>query len=365
MSFINKFFGTILGFFDQITGHYLLALLIFALLVKIIMLPFGIKQQKTSIKQAHVRPREMAIRAKYKGRTDQPTQQKMQQEIMDLYQKEGYSPMSGCLPLLIQMPILLILYNVVISPLKYICGYTEEMLNVIATHLANAGTAISGLKDGVFTGRDIDLVKHLTESNVDGINEALTAAGHAAIDLAELPNLSLFGDPTALAIQPSFLSILVLIPILNFGITLLSMFINKKLTFQPMQEQQGNMLVMNIVMAGMTAFIAFQVPAAIGIYWLFNSILGIIQQLILAKTMPLPRFTEEEYKAAIREYAGKGASKKETVQKTRAALARPLDEDEYADLGDYHSVYDEKPVIEEPAPTNDSVVGKAPLKKKK
>ena len=143
------------------------------------------------------------------------------------------------------------------------------------------------------------------------------------------------------------------------------MFINKKLTFQPMQEQQGNMLVMNIVMAGMTAFIAFQVPAAIGIYWLFNSILGIIQQLILAKTMPLPRFTEEEYKAAIREYAGKGASKKETVQKTRAALARPLDEDEYADLGDYHSVYDEKPVIEEPAPTNDSVVGKAPLKKKK
>ena len=81
MNVINKFFGTILGFFDQITGHYLLALLIFALLVKIIMLPFGIKQQKTSIKQAHVRPREMAIRAKYKGRTDQPTQQKMQQEV--------------------------------------------------------------------------------------------------------------------------------------------------------------------------------------------------------------------------------------------------------------------------------------------
>jgi hypothetical protein len=143
------------------------------------------------------------------------------------------------------------------------------------------------------------------------------------------------------------------------------MFLNKKLAFQPMQDQQNNMLVMNIFMAGMTAFIAFQVPAAIGIYWLFNSILGIAQQVILAKTMPLPKFTEEDYKAAIREYAGKSATKKETLQKTKAALSRPMDDDEYADLGDYHSVYDEKPVIEEPAPSNDSVVGKAPLKKKK
>ena len=369
MDFIYKFFGTILGFLEQITGHYLPALLIFALFVKLIMLPFGIKQQKNSIKQAMVRPKEMAIRAKYKGRTDQPTQQKMQQEVMELYQQEGYNPMSGCLPLLIQMPILIILYNVVISPLQHICRYTKDMLNVIANYLAGQGLSVDGLKDGVFGGRDISLIQHI-EANITGINEALVANGFDAINLADIPNFGMFGNATALAVQPSekIFSLLLLIPLLNFGFTMLSMHLNKKLTFQPMQDQQmqqGNMKFMNIFMAGMTAFIAFSVPAAIGIYWMFNSILGILQQVALAKAMPLPQFTEEDYKAAEREYAGKAATKRETVQRTKVALARPMDDDEYADLGEYHSVYDEKPAIEEPAPTNESVVGKAPLKKKK
>ncbi len=369
MDFIYKFFGTILGFFEQITGHYLPALLIFALIVKLIMLPFGIKQQKNSIKQAKVRPKEMAIRAKYKGRTDQPTQQKMQTEVMELYQQEGYNPMSGCLPLLIQMPILIILYNVVINPLKHICGYTADMLNTVANYLFGQGITVEGLKDGIFNGRDISLIQHI-EAHLGGINEALSAANLEQIVLEDIPNFGMFGNPTALAVEPGdhIWSLLLLIPLLNLGFTLISMWVSRKLTFQPMQDQQmqqGNMKFMNIFMAGMTAFIAFGVPAAIGIYWMFNSILGILQQVVLAKTMPLPKFTEEDFKAAEREYAGKAATKRETMQRTKAALSRPMDEDEYADLGDYHSVYDEKPVIEEPKPTNDSVVAKAPLKKKK
>ncbi len=370
MDFINSFFGKILGFFDQITGNYLLALLIFALLVKLIMLPFGIKQQKNSIKQAKVRPKEMAIRNKYKGRNDQPTQQKMQQEVMELYQQEGYNPASGCLPLLIQMPILLILYNVVISPLKHICQYSVEQINAIATYFANQ-PGISGItvKDGVFSGRDIDLIKYITEEAIPGLSTFVNETCGGEIDFGLLPNFGLFGDNTALAMAPNsegILSPFILIPILSFAFTMLSTIISRKLTFQPMQnEQMGNMKFMNIFMAGMTAFISYGVPAAIGIYWMFNNILGILQQIILAKTMPLPKFTEEDYKAAEREYMGKAATKKETVQRTKAALSRPMEDDEYADLGEYHSVYDEKPEIEEPAPTNDSVVNKAPLKKKK
>ncbi len=367
MNFIYKFFGTILGFFEQITGHYLIALLIFALIVKLIMLPFGIKQQKNSIKQAKVRPKEMAIRSKYKGRTDQPTQQKMNQEVMELYQQEGYNPASGCLPLLIQMPILLILYNVVISPLKHICGYSVDMINKIADYLVGQGVSGITVKEGVFSGRDIDLIQHLDEHLV-GINEALSSAGLDTILLEDIPNFGLFGNPTALAVSPSakFWSLLLLIPILNFGFTMLSTFISKKITFQPMQEQQqaGSMKFMTIFMAGMTAWIAFGVPAAIGLYWMFNNILGILQMVILAKTMPLPKFTEADYKAAEREYAGKAATKKETLQRTKAALSRPMEDDEYADLGDYHSVYDEKPEPTEEAPSGNSAIGKAPLKKK-
>ena len=365
MNAILKFFGNLLSIFDSFTGSYLLALFIFALLVKLILLPFGIKQQKNSIKQAMVRPKEMAIRNKYKGRNDQRTQQKMQTEVMELYQQEGYNPAAGCLPLLIQLPIILILYKVITNPLQYICGYSSDMVNKIAVYLNEIGTSGISVKDGVFSGYDINLISHL-KTNLEGINIALGDLGH--VDLSVIPNFSFFGlgGTDYLAATPStdIFSLLLLVPALNCIFTLLSTHVTKKLTFQPMQnESQGSMRGMNIFMTAMTTFIAFTVPAAIGIYWLFNNLLGMLQQFILAKAIPLPKFTEEDYKRAERELLGKSANKKETVQKTRAALARPMDDDEYADLGDYVSVYDERPVEEEP--DGKSAIDKAPLKKNK
>ena len=102
---INIPFGYVLKFCNKIVGNqYIFALLIFAIIIEIVLLPFGIKQQKNSIKQAKLRPKEMAIRKKYAGRDDQPTKQKMTQEIQELYQKEGYNPMGGCLPMHLPLP---------------------------------------------------------------------------------------------------------------------------------------------------------------------------------------------------------------------------------------------------------------------
>ena len=368
MSAIYNFFGKLLSFFNSFTGSYLLALFIFALLVKIILLPFGIKQQKNSIKQARVRPKEMAIRNKYKGRTDQRTQQKMQTEVMELYQQEGYNPASGCLPLLIQLPIILLLYKVITNPLQYICGYSTDVINKVASCLTDIGVGTFVNDKGVFSaGYDIKLISHI-EEHIAEINSALAGANLDVINTNIFPNFSFFGfgGNTYLAVEPStkIFSLLLLVPALNCVFTLLSTYVTRKLTFQPMQnDSQGSMKVMNIFMTAMTTFIAFTVPAAIGIYWLFNNILGMLQQLILAKTMPLPKFTEEDFKRAERELAGKSANKKETIQKTRVALARPMDDDEYADLGDYVSVYDERPAEEEP--DGNSTIEKAPLKKNK
>ena len=364
---ILKFFGSLLSIFDSVTGSYLLALFIFALLVKLILLPFGIKQQKNSIKQAKVRPKEMAIRNKYKGRNDQRTQQKMNTEVMELYQQEGYNPASGCLPLLIQLPIILILYKVITNPLQYICGYTSDMINKIAMHLNSLGITSITVKDGVYSGYDIKLISHFRD-NLDGLNEALGELGQ--IDMSAIPNFSFFGlggsDYLAMTPNDNIWSLLLLVPILNFGFTWLSTYVTRKLTFQPMQDQQtqGSMKFMNIFMAGMTTFIAFTVPAAIGIYWLFNNLLGMLQQFILAKAMPLPQFTEEDFKRAEKEYNGK-AGKKEIVYKTKAALSRPMDDDEYADLGEYVSVFDERAEETEQEPSGQSAIEKAPLKKNK
>ena len=86
--FILKPIGSYLAWLDSWTGSYMIALLIFAITIEILLLPLGIKQQKTSIKQAKLRPKEMAIQKKYAGRNDKVTMQKMQQEIMELRQKE-------------------------------------------------------------------------------------------------------------------------------------------------------------------------------------------------------------------------------------------------------------------------------------
>ena len=113
---INIPFGYLMRFFCSFTNNnYAISLFLFAICVKIVMLPLSIKQQKNQIKGAKLRPKIMAIEKKYAGRNDRPTLQKKQNEIMELQQKEGYSPLSGCLPLLIQLPIIMALYNIEIG----------------------------------------------------------------------------------------------------------------------------------------------------------------------------------------------------------------------------------------------------------
>ena len=111
LDWLYELLGTMLYWFSNLfAGKYVFGLLLYALIFKLLFLPFAIKQQKNQIKMAMLAPKIELIKAKYKGRTDQPTMQKQQQEIMELQQKEGYNPMAGCLPLLLQMPIIIFLY---------------------------------------------------------------------------------------------------------------------------------------------------------------------------------------------------------------------------------------------------------------
>ena len=363
---IYKFFGMILSFFSNVTGgYYLFGLFLFALLVKVILLPFGIKQQKTSIKQAKIRPKEMAIRKKYRGRTDQKTQQKMQSEVMDLYAREGYSPMAGCGPLLVQFPILIILYNVIINPLKYICGWSGEQIKVIAETL--------NLADKVkeFSSRDIGLIQYLNEaSNELMVNNALTAAELETVDFAAIPDFTM--GIFDLSMNPTWTSILIIVPILTFVFQFLAAKITRKFTFQPMQNDQATnstMKIMDIFLPGMMTAIAFGVPAAIGIYWMFNNILGVIQTIALHKAMPIPAYTEEDVKAAEKELSGKAYKAKYPAPEAGAKRSLHYidfdDEEEIADLGEYESIYDKTPEEREKAAEAKEEKEEVPEKQKK
>ena len=306
MDIINVPIGWALKFFSGIcNNNYILAILLFSIVVEVLMtLIFGIKQQKNSIKQARLRPKEMAIRKKYAGRDDKPTQQKMTMEIQELYQKEGYNPMGGCLPLLIQFPLLIAMYTIVVNPLKYICGLNDEAVSQIATVLG------------------VDLAKNNTMGLLGGIiDKGYEAFAHVEGFSREIfdnmPNLKAFGGALDLSITPKdcmnleslknpALWLVAAVPVLTFLAYFFSMKITRKFSYQPMDSAQQAQMgcsnkVMDIVMPLFSVFIAFGVPAALGVYWIFKSILGVVSKVILYYAIPLPTFSEEDYKAAEKE----------------------------------------------------------------
>ena len=137
LDFIAIPLGWIIRVCYSLVNNYFLALLLFAIVMQILLLYFSIKQQKNNVQQAKLAPKTAAIRKKYAGRNDAQTQQKMQEELQAMYQKEKYSPFGGCLPLLIQMPILFALYNVVMNPLRYITGISADTIAQIQTHMTD------------------------------------------------------------------------------------------------------------------------------------------------------------------------------------------------------------------------------------
>ena len=323
--------GVFLRWLTNLTaGNYVFALFFFALVVEILMLPFGIKQQKNSQKQAKLRPKEMAIRKKYAGRNDQVSQRKLQEDIQRLYQEEGFNPMSGCLPLLIQMPIILALYNLVIDPMKYVLGLAPGLTNALATYCTTARAAGGlGMSIAANSRGSIELLSQLSAENLAGLREFafFNNAGACADALTNVPvpNFNLFG--LNMGIIPSITdpSWLWLIPVLTFVVYFASGKLMRKFSYQPtVQDQQTGCSnsMMDIGMPLMSVYITFIVPAAVGVYWIFKSIISTVTRFITNKVMPLPVCTEEDIKAAERELKGK--RKAEDKSSAAAATGRPV-----------------------------------------
>jgi len=300
-------------------GSYIGGICLFAVIVELLMLPLAIKQQKNSIKQAKLRPKEMAIKKKYAGRDDQVTKQKMSQELQELYQRENVNMAAGCLPLLIQLPIVLALYRIVIDPLYYVLGQSSALSNALFKFFT-ASPAAGGLGKTITDSRGtITMLSELTADNLAGIKDFMYFGnGGEIFDKLEgiiprMPDFTL--GNVNLGLNPSFDGnyILLLVPVLTFIVYFFSMRLNKKMTYQPqaMQDQQTacSGWLMDIYMPGMSTFFAFMVPALVGIYWMFKSVISTLRQFIVCKIMPYPQFTEEDYRAAEREYAGKAPRK--------------------------------------------------------
>ena len=320
-------------------GSYIVGICLFAIVIEILMLPFSIKQQKNSIKQATLRPKEMAIKNKYKGRNDQPTMQKMQAEIQELYQRENFSPYSGCLPLLIQLPIVMALYNIVMDPLYYSLGVSKNIINALTTFVT-ASPAAGGLGMNLSSNRgSIELLASLNKSGeniIDALGNfqyySFSEAAKDSLDKAVgmIPNFNIgnlnFGMTPSVDNLSGGYWVLMLVPVLTFVTYFLSSKINRKFMYQPAtndgvdaRQQACSNSMMDVTMPAMSAFFTLAVPAVVGVYWAFRSWIGLLKSFIMSRIMPLPKFTEEDYKAAEREMAGRVKKKINKESKTKSS----------------------------------------------
>lgn len=356
LTWIGKFISLITKVMPW--NSYILALFIFAIVIELLMLPFSIMQQKNQRRQAMLRPKEMAIRKRYAGRNDQATQQKISQEIQELYQKEQYNPMQGCLPLLLQLPIIMALYSIVINPMKYVIGMGGTFVNFVSTYMtetlgekvASNGTIgfISTFKD-VISSRGVEAFEGVKTACANG-NEVYSQIEALAESTKEINlnigPLNMGYIPSVSPISPIYYWLLA-IPVLTFLVYFFSSKITRKFTYQPTQSTSNDpqtacsTKMMDWMMPLMSVWMTFIVPAAVGIYWMSKSIIGMVRQIIMSKVMPMPQFTEEDYKAAEREYAGKHPQKvKKSENAGKVRSLHHIDDEDYDEQGNYAPVQD-------------------------
>ncbi|HWR30819.1 MAG TPA: YidC/Oxa1 family membrane protein insertase [Negativicutes bacterium] len=279
--YIGMPFGYLFKFIYGITGHYLTALLVFGVIVKLVLLPLSIHQQKTMVGRAKLAPQEKAIREKYKNKSDEKSAAQMNQEIMGLYTKNGQSLLGGCLPMLIQMPILFSLYAIITKPLTYICGLSPTIVSALETRMHSMLQTKGTLSQ-------IQIISHL-QNNLPAF---LDLTGNIA-----LPQFTVLGGLIDLSQTPSITapSWVLLVPLLTFLSSFLVMQIRQKLNPAEMPEKMNetaqSMKLMQYIMPLTSVWIAFSVPAIIGVYWIMQSILDVMILFVLSKFYPYPQKT--------------------------------------------------------------------------
>lgn len=263
-------FGIFLKYLYDLTGNYGWALIIFTVVVNLLLMPLSFKQQKSTIAMQRIQPKMTEIQKKY-----QYDQEKQSQEMMKLYKEYNINPLSGCLPLLIQLPIIIILYQAVLKPLTYMFGPSQGFTPEVVTQLLEAGKAIIGKNT-------------ITEMQLFSIVDQL---GNLWPQGAEVINFNFFGLPLEQTASFSVPSVLWIIPALCALTTYASTAITTKMAGNNNANNNAenptanSMKTMNTFMPIMTAFIAFSLPAALGFYWTVGNIVRMGQQIYMNFTM--------------------------------------------------------------------------------
>lgn len=288
--FLYSIFGFLFRILYQFINNYGLALLIFTLFFRLILLPSTIHQQKSSAKTVRLQPKLKRIREKYQDYAPAERNQKIQEETSELYQREGYNAMtSSCMPLLVQLPILWGLYGVVREPLKYVLEIPSELVETLSsvakTTLGLTGNSAAYAESAAIANLDQILLKipataaKYPEAIERIRNFDFTVFG---VDLGAIPQFSTLKNLGSASTEAK---VLLLIPLLSFATSMLSSVLTqvRQKKSNPEMENAQMMGCMMLTMPLMSLWFTFQFPAGMGMYWILSNILAFFQTLILGK----------------------------------------------------------------------------------
>ena len=261
INFIAEILGALIRLIYNIVGqNYGLSIIIFTILTKVLLFPITYKQSKAMDEMSKLGPIEKEIREKYKG-----NKEKMSEELMKAYEEHKVNPMGGCLPLLIQLPIIIAMFYIVKQPLTYIMQMPKEQLQEYTQEYLG--------KEEV-TDNDIKAYEIQVADKNDLINMEF-----AGLDFGDVPSKAFSKNAEEKA---SYISLL--IPVLSLILSLIQTKINQK-SNKMTEEQLEQQKTMNLMMPIMSAYISYIMPLALGVYWLLGSVLQIITQFIINKML--------------------------------------------------------------------------------
>ena len=313
-------FGYLLDWLYTFTNNYGLALILFSLIVKLVLLPMSVKSKKSMLKMSRLSPQVKALEAKYGD-----DKQKYQLAVQQMYKEEGVSMGGGCLWSFIPLIILLPLYYVIREPITYMMHNSRSISEAIVAFIQASGENLG--KNSYYA--------------------QLAAAGHIGDYMEELKSLAVTANANLQAMNFQFLGIdlaaiptfrfwdcegwseigLFLIPVVSAGLQAVSMWISQKMNNQVATNADGEQdadaaktanqtnATMMLMMPLMSLWIGFSMPAAISIYWIAQAVFGAVQDYFLTKHY---RKVYDEEDAVKQEIAAKRRAEEAEKERQRA-----------------------------------------------
>jgi YidC/Oxa1 family membrane protein insertase len=272
MDFIAQPMGQLLNFIYNSLAFksYGIAIIIFTIIIRVILLPLMIKQSRSMAKMQELNPKIQELQKRYKN-----DKEKLNVELMNVYKENNVNPAGGCLPLLIQLPILFALWQVISRPLTYMLDLRDKIDPLLKALNLPAKNSGAYPEINIINNFDASSVSNVVSGDIaNNISQMKDGFNFLGMNLANIPNAALSN------FKPEYL-ILLLIPLIAVTTT----YISSKISIPKTSQAQNNSMQKSMLFIGplMTLIFSFNFPAGMGLYWITGNIFQIFQQLFINK----------------------------------------------------------------------------------